>query len=61
MPCEIIEIISPAGFERYFREVAAAWGDVARFAEINTKYALDMDFESVPRLCARFGVTFPAL
>lgn len=24
-PCEIIEIISPAGFENYFREVAAAW------------------------------------
>jgi mannose-6-phosphate isomerase-like protein (cupin superfamily) len=60
-PCEIIEIISPAGFEQYFRDVAAAWGDLARFAEINGRYALDMDFDSVPGLCERFGVTFPRL
>ena len=59
--CEIIEIISPAGFENYFREVAAAWGDMAKFAEINKKYSLDMDFNSVPDLCRRFGVTFPQL
>ena len=60
-PCEIIEIISPAGFEAYFREVAAAWGDLSRFAEINRKYALDMRFDSVADLCRRFGVTFPSL
>jgi mannose-6-phosphate isomerase-like protein (cupin superfamily) len=59
--CEIIEVISPAGFENYFREVAAAWGDVERFAQINRKYNLEMDFESVPALCARFGLTFPQL
>lgn len=61
VPCEIIEIISPAGFENYFREVAAAWGDVGRFAEINAKYSLDMRFDSVPELCRRFNVTFPSL
>jgi mannose-6-phosphate isomerase-like protein (cupin superfamily) len=61
IPCEIIEVISPAGFEEYFREVAAAWGDVASFARINQKYALDMQFESVPELCRRFGLTFPVL
>lgn len=60
-PCHIIEVISPAGFEDYFREVAEAWGDVERFAEINEKYSLDMDFESVPDLCERFGLTFPEL
>ena len=54
-------IISPAGFEYYFREVAAAWGDIARFAAINAKYSLEMDFDSVPRLCQRFGLTFPQL
>jgi mannose-6-phosphate isomerase-like protein (cupin superfamily) len=59
--CEIIEIISPAGFENYFREVAQAWGDLEHFARINRKYALDMDFESVPGLCKRFGLTFPSL
>jgi mannose-6-phosphate isomerase-like protein (cupin superfamily) len=60
-PCEIIEIISPAGLENYFREVAAAWGDIEKFAEINAKYSLDMDFDSVPALCKRFGLTFPEL
>jgi mannose-6-phosphate isomerase-like protein (cupin superfamily) len=60
-PCEIIEVISPAGFENYFREVAAAWGDLAKFAEINAKYRLEMDFQSVPALCQRFGLTLPKL
>jgi mannose-6-phosphate isomerase-like protein (cupin superfamily) len=60
-PCEIIEIISPAGFENFFREVAAAWGDLEQFARINDKYALKMDFASVPGLCQRFGLTFPKL
>ena len=32
-----------------------------RFAQINEKYALDMDFESVPALCERFGLTFTEL
>ncbi len=60
-PCHIIEVISPAGFENYFREVAQAWGDMERFAEINAKYSLEMDFESVPGLCERFGLTFPEM
>jgi mannose-6-phosphate isomerase-like protein (cupin superfamily) len=60
-PCTIIEVISPGGFENYFREVADAWGDLERFAGINSKYSLDMDFESVPSLCERFGLTFPDL
>ena len=60
-PCHIIEVISPAGFEDYFREVASAWGDADAFAEICARYALDMDLESVPGLCARFGLTFPDL
>lgn len=59
--CHIIEVISPGGFENYFREVAAAWGDLEKFAEINKKYELDMDFDSVPDLCKRFGLTFPEL
>lgn len=59
--CEIIEVISPVGFENYFRDVAEAWGDLRRFGEINRKYSLEMDFESVPGLCERFGLTFPQL
>lgn len=60
-PCQIIEVISPAGFEDFFREVASHWGDLAKFAEINRKYSLDMDFDSVSGLCDRFGLTFPQL
>ncbi|TVR52980.1 MAG: cupin domain-containing protein [Puniceicoccaceae bacterium] len=60
-PCEIIEVISPGGFENYFREVAAAWGDLEKFAELNRRYELEMDFGSVPGLCERFGLTFPQL
>jgi mannose-6-phosphate isomerase-like protein (cupin superfamily) len=60
-PCEIIEIISPGGFETFFREVAEAWGDLAKFAQLNERYGLEMKFESVPELCQRFGLTFPQL
>jgi hypothetical protein len=48
-------------FESYFDEVAAAQGDMERLAQINEKYGIDMDFESVPELCERFGLTFPEL
>jgi mannose-6-phosphate isomerase-like protein (cupin superfamily) len=60
-PCHIIEVISPGGFEDYFREVAQAWGDVPAFLRIGEKYDLDMDLESVPALCERFGLSFPEL
>ena len=60
-PCEIIEIISPGGFENYFREVADNWGNLETFAEINARYDLEMDFKSVPELCTRFALTFPKL
>ena len=59
--CEIIEIITPAGFENFFREVAASWGDLMKFEEINKKYSLDMDFDSVPDLCERYNLRFPQL
>lgn len=58
-PCEIIEVISPAGFENFFREMAEAGGDIARLGAISEKYRLDMKPESVPELCERFGVKFP--
>jgi mannose-6-phosphate isomerase-like protein (cupin superfamily) len=60
-PTEIIEIISPGGFEDYFRSVAKAWGDLNAFADINVRFGLEMDFASVPGLCERFGLTFPQL
>src|SRR6476660_4681900 len=54
-PCEIIEVISPGGFEDYFRELRAIWPDRTKAAPLLQKYELDMDFDSVPDLCARFG------
>jgi mannose-6-phosphate isomerase-like protein (cupin superfamily) len=62
--CHLIEVISPGGFEDYFREVAEVFRDgvdLERFAAANARFDLEMDFESVPALCERFGVTFPSL
>jgi mannose-6-phosphate isomerase-like protein (cupin superfamily) len=63
-PCEIIEIISPAGFENFFRELAEVYAteggpDLSLFADLCARYDLEMDPESVPGLCERFGVTHP--
>ncbi len=55
-PCEIIEVISPAGFEKYFRELRTIWPDRAKSVAFLPKYALDVDFDSVPKLCARFAL-----
>jgi len=41
--------------------VAAAWGDLQKFAAINKKYQLDMDLDSIPQLSKRFGLTFAKL
>ena len=63
-PCRILEIIAPAGFERFFAELADL-GGVARsnpavLGELCTRYAIEMDPTSVPGLIERFGVVFPA-
>ena len=63
-PCRILEIIAPAGFERFFAElvdlggVASAAPDV--LGELCGRYALEMDPSSIPNLIQRFGVRFPA-
>jgi quercetin dioxygenase-like cupin family protein len=63
-PCEIVEIISPSGFENFFRELAGVYStgaepDVEQFVELCGRYGLEMDPSSVPGLCERFGVTHP--
>jgi mannose-6-phosphate isomerase-like protein (cupin superfamily) len=63
-PCRILEIISPAGFERFFSELVEL-GGVAQAApeqlgELCQRFALEMDPDSVPDLIQRFGVRFPA-
>jgi mannose-6-phosphate isomerase-like protein (cupin superfamily) len=63
-PCRILEIISPAGFERFFAELVDL-GGVAQagpehLGELCQRFALEMDPDSVPELIQRFGVRFPA-
>jgi mannose-6-phosphate isomerase-like protein (cupin superfamily) len=59
-PCRILEIISPAGFEDFFRELDGLGGAIAadpeQLAQLNDKYGLVMQPESVPGLLERFGL-----
>jgi mannose-6-phosphate isomerase-like protein (cupin superfamily) len=62
-PARILEIISPAGFEHYFEELVellpdAGPPDPEKIGELAARYGLELDFESVPSLSERFGVTF---
>ena len=61
-PCRILEIIAPGGFEDFFEELVDAGlagpPDLGWLADLGARYGLEMDFESVPGLCERFGVTF---
>jgi mannose-6-phosphate isomerase-like protein (cupin superfamily) len=62
-PCYILEIISPAGFEDFFKELSDM-GGVANAApetllELNERYGQEMQPDSIPGLIERFGVVFP--
>jgi mannose-6-phosphate isomerase-like protein (cupin superfamily) len=60
-PARLLEIISPGGFEDYFREMAAVLGkpelDLGPAAEIWSRYGIEMHFESIPVLVGRYGLT----
>ena len=59
-PCRILEIISPAGFERYFNELVDMGGVTGAapeaLAELCARYELDMDPDSIPGLLERFDL-----
>ena len=59
-PCRILEIISPAGFERFFQELVdmggVAQADPEAFAQLRERYGLEMQPETVPELLERFGL-----
>ena len=61
-PARVLEIISPAGFERYFEELvdllAAGPPDPAQLAPLAARFDLELDPDSVPRLCEEHGLTF---
>lgn len=58
----LLEIICPAGFEKYFEELLAlvrdGKPDPSRIVPIAQRYGLELDAASIPALCTRFGVTF---
>jgi hypothetical protein len=62
-PARILEIISPAGFERFFEALVdhAQDGppDPAALAALGAEYGLEFDFESVPRLVQEHRLAFP--
>jgi len=59
-PCRILEIIAPAGFEDFFRELDGLGGAIAadpeELARLNARYGLEMRPETVPELLDRFGL-----
>jgi quercetin dioxygenase-like cupin family protein len=61
-PCRLLEIISPAGFEHFFREWDAAAKDgTLDPEELSVRYGIEFDMDSVPRLCAEHGLVHPLL
>ena len=60
-PARILEIISPAGFEKYFDEVVemrrvGTMPEPDAIRAMQARYGLEMNFESVPGLVERFGL-----
>ncbi|MEA2454887.1 MAG: hypothetical protein QOI45_1149 [Thermoleophilaceae bacterium] len=59
-PCRILEIIAPAGFERFFAELddlgGALKAEPQALAELSARYGQEMQPDSVPGLLERFGL-----
>ena len=66
-PARALEIISPAGFERYFAEMAPLFPpahqgplDEEAVGAVRAKYGLEMDMNSIPMLAERHGLVVDA-
>jgi quercetin dioxygenase-like cupin family protein len=62
-PARALEIISPAGFERYFAEISPLLPpnhqgppDEQALGAVMARYGLEMDFASIPALVERHGL-----
>jgi quercetin dioxygenase-like cupin family protein len=59
-PARILEIIAPAGFERFFEELSdmggAVQADPEALGELCRRYELEMDPDSIPGLLERFDL-----
>jgi quercetin dioxygenase-like cupin family protein len=62
-PARLLEIISPAGFERFFAELVELGGvaqtEPQTLADLCARYELEMNPDSVPGLIQRFDLRFP--
>lgn len=62
-PASILEIISPAGFERFFSELSDQGGitnlEPSVLASLCARYGLEIKPETVPELVQRFQLRFP--
>ena len=62
-PASILEIIAPAGFERFFAELidlgGAMQADPAVLGSLCARYGLEMQPDTVPGLVERFGLRMP--
>ena len=58
----LLEIISPAGFEKYFEELVELLGDGRpqpdKIAPLAARYGLELDPSTIPALCAEHGLSF---
>lgn len=59
--CRFLELISPAGFDRFFAELAAdaeaMTGETA--AALDAAYGLEVDYGSIAELCRMHQLEFP--
>jgi len=59
-PCRILEIIAPAGFEHFFKELDALGGALQAnpedLAALSERFGLEMQPDSVPSVLERFGL-----
>ncbi len=62
-PCRILEIIQPAGFERFFEELVDMGGamqaDPEKFGALAARYELEVQPDTIPGLIERFGLRMP--
>jgi mannose-6-phosphate isomerase-like protein (cupin superfamily) len=62
VPARILEIISPAGFEKFFDTITELAGrgelDTAKLVALAAEYGTEIDPSSVPGLMATHGLTF---
>jgi quercetin dioxygenase-like cupin family protein len=63
-PCRILELISPGNFANYFDEIEPLLAvdgppDLGKLAQLQARYALTMDFETIGPLSQRHGLAAP--